>query len=299
MRIIILQYDACFLGEHRKLGKKIAGIRSEEIKMERKIGILASCINGCTEIETLQRIKDNGFDSFFSSEKNTKMEYVSALKNEAMKLGLDYEFIHGPFKGINDMWTSEEEPAIFNAFKSAIDAASNAGVKVVVAHVSSSFYPPQISPLGIARFDAWVEYAEKKGVIIALENLRRLGNFAYLMDRYEDNSYVKYCYDSGHEHCFTVRVPFLPIYGDRLICTHLHDNFGQDKMLANGGDTHLLPFDGNIDFAKVMRELKEVDYCGSLMLEVSNGIYPDLSADTFLKRAYERAKKMSELRIDD
>lgn len=263
--------------------------------MERKIGILASCINGCTEIETLQRIKDNGFDSFFSSEKNTKMEYVAALKNEAIKLGLDYEFIHGPFKGINDMWTSAEEPAIFNAFKSAIDAASNAGVKVVVAHVSSSFYPPQISHLGIARFDAWVEYAEKKGVIIALENLRRLGNFAYLMDRYEDNPYVKYCYDSGHEHCYTVRVPFLPIYGDRLICTHLHDNFGQDRTSVDGGDSHLLPFDGNIDFDEVMCNLAKSGYQGSLMLEVFSSIYPNMTADEFMKTAYERAQKMLKL----
>ena len=61
--------------------------------MERKIGILASCINGSTEIETLQRIKDNGFDSFFSSEKNTNMEYVSAFKNEAI--------MHGAFVGDN------------------------------------------------------------------------------------------------------------------------------------------------------------------------------------------------------
>lgn len=263
--------------------------------MGRKLGIIASCINGCSEIENLQKIKDNGFECFFSSEKNTGMEYVATLKNQAVKLGLDYEFIHGPFNGINEMWTSIEEPAIFGAFKSAIDAASNANVKSVVAHVSSSFNPPQISELGLSRFDALVEHAQKKGVILAFENLRRLGNFAYLMDRYEDNRHVKYCYDCGHEHCFTVRVPFLPIYGNRLICTHLHDNYGQDKTVSNGGDAHLLPFDGNINFLEVMRGLEKVQYQGSLMLEVSNDLYVDLSADDFLKRAYERAKKLSEL----
>ena len=263
--------------------------------MDRKLGINASCISGYTELETIRLIKEHGFQSFFSYDEQLEIEYVSALKNEAEKLGLDYEFIHGPFVGINKMWTSQETPEIFSSFKKAIDAASTAGVKTVIAHVSSSFTPPEINAIGISRFDAWVEYAEKRGVIIAFENLRKLGNFAYLMDRYEGNPYVKYCYDCGHEHCYTVSVPFLPIYADRLICTHLHDNFGQDKTAQNGGDIHLLPFDGNIDFSVVMQALAESGYSGSLMLEVHSGLYPNLSIDEFLKSSYERVNRLSNL----
>ncbi len=260
--------------------------------MERKFGIIASCISSQTEKENLQLIKDHGFTSFFSSEKEFGEKYVAELKNQAVKLGLEYEFMHGPFAGINEMWTSKETPKIFYDFKQAIDSASQSGVKTVVAHVSSSFNPPQINPLGLSRFDDWVEHAEKKGVTLAFENLRRLGNFAYLMDRYEKNESVKYCYDCGHEHCYTIRVPFLTLYGERLACTHLHDNFGRDDKLSNGGDLHLLPFDGNIDYSRVMNGLKKANYKGNLTLEIFSEFYPNLSADEFLKSAYERAQKL-------
>ena len=118
--------------------------------MKRKIGIVSSCIKDKSEIDTIRQIKDYGFDCFFSSEKQFDIEYVAALKNEAIKVGLEYEFIHGPFANINDMWSSEEEPKIFRDLKTAIDAAKESGVKSVVAHVSSSFYPPQINSLGLS-----------------------------------------------------------------------------------------------------------------------------------------------------
>ena len=262
--------------------------------MKQKLGINADCI-GQFEIENLRKIKEHGFDTFFSSDYQFDKDYVIALKEEAEKVGLEYEFIHGPFAGINEMWVSKDEPRIFHEFKRAIDSASAAGVKTVIAHVSSGFTPPAINDLGVSRFDAWVEHAEKKGVILAFENLRRLGNLAYLMDRYEGNPCVKFCYDCGHEHCYTVSVPFAPIYADRLICTHLHDNLGQNKMQVDGGDSHLLPFDGNIDYRKMMHGLVEADYKGSLMLEVSARLYPHMSADEFLNTAYERVRKLLEL----
>ena len=144
-----------------------------------KLGIVADCIRESKEIENLKLIKAHGFQSFFSSENEYGVRYVADLKNEAVKLGLDYEFIHGPFAGINEIWTSQEDPKIFFEFKEAIDAAYNSEIQTVVAHVSSGRTPPQISAIGLERFDKWVEYATKKGVVLAFENLRKLGNFAY------------------------------------------------------------------------------------------------------------------------
>ena len=81
-----------------------------------KLGIIANCIKENTELENLKLLKDNGFQAFFSSENEYGVRYVADLKNEAVKLGLDYEFIHGPFLGINEMWTSKEDPKIFFDF---------------------------------------------------------------------------------------------------------------------------------------------------------------------------------------
>ncbi len=261
--------------------------------MKRKLGILANCICGENPVQTLEKIKSHGFESFFSADYDEKT--VLALQEKAQELGLDYEFIHGPHDGINEMWTSEQTPRIFNEMCVAINSAGKAGVKTVIVHVSSLDNPPPVCDLGLARFDKLVELAEQNGVILAFENLRKLGNFAYLLQRYERKENVRYCYDCGHEHCYTVNVPYLEFLGEKLICTHIHDNFGKNDERPDGGDLHLLPFDGNIDYQKMMSGLNKANYSGSLMLEVISCRYENMSPDEFLSEAFERIKKISSL----
>ena len=67
------------------------------------------------------------------------------------------------------------------------------------------------------------------------------------------------------------------------------------RFTVDGGDSHLLPFDGNIDFDEVMRDLAKSGYQGSLMLEVFSGIYPNMTTDEFMKTAYDRAKRLLKL----
>ena len=81
--------------------------------------------------------------------------------------------------------------------------------------------------------------------------------------------------------------------GDKLICTHIHDNRGKDLSRPDGGDLHLLPFDGDIDYQKMMKGLNGANYQGSLMLEVGNRDYGEMSADEFLADCYQRIKKIS------
>lgn len=135
-----------------------------------------------------------------------------------------------------------------------------------------------------------VEYAEKKNVVIAFENQRKLGNLSCIFERYQNASNVGFCFDSGHEHCFTVNIPFLNFYAEKVICTHIHDNFGKKS-----GDVHLLPFDGDYDFKVMMERLSEVEYKGSLMLELSNKRYQHLSVDDFLSEAFKRILKISKM----
>ena len=110
---------------------------------------------------------------------------------------------------------------------------------------------------------------------------------------------VMYCYDCGHEHCFTKTVCWMDIFKDRTICTHIHDNPGRpDDNKTDSFDWHLLPFDGSVDYARMMRKLDEYNYEGSLMLEVgykSRGMYLHMTEEDFLKEAYNRILKISEM----
>lgn len=259
--------------------------------MQRKFGLICENPTGTEEV-SLELLKKYGFSNFFSE--TYDLEGVKKLRQKADELGLEYEFIHGPFHGINAMWESEETPEIYKELLKSIDVASAVKVQTVIVHVSSGWEAPKINDRGLSRYDSLVEYAKEKGVCLAFENLRKLGNVAYLLDRYERCENVGFCYDCGHEHCYTVTVPFAKLFGKKFLCTHLHDNFG---LLYEGynGDDHLLPFDGNIDYKRVMDGLNEIHYQGSLMLEVPFAHYPNMTAEEFVKTAYERVQKLSEL----
>ena len=90
----------------------------------------------------------------------------------------------------------------------------------------------------------------------------------------------------------------LDVFTNRVCCTHIHDNHSRpfdDKV--SDRDEHLLPFDGTYDYERMMRNLDEYGYSGSLMLEVSQkrGNYAELSPVEFISTCYERIKKISEM----
>ncbi len=264
--------------------------------MKRKLGINSDCIIGANELATLERIKETGFECFFTANTNPRVAY--ALRKKADDLGLEFEFIHAPFRGINDMWLEGDAyRELYDGIIRAIDAAEVSGAKHIILHVSSGWNPPPVCDLGLSRYDEIVKYAGEKKVNVAFENLRKLGNHAYLMQRYEHEPHVGFCYDMGHEHCYTETVPYLDLFGDKTLCTHIHDNFGRPEDKTADGDFHLLPFHGNCDYETIMRKLDKYNYTGSLMLEVFNHIddYKKLGAEKFIKEAYKRLVKLSEL----
>lgn len=261
----------------------------------RKLGIIADCIQNQPPETNLPLLKEVGFDCFFTH--HTDEATIRRLKKESENLRLDFEFIHGPLHGSNDLWQAGDAyKPLFKEILQTVDNAKNYGVSTVILHVSSGWTPPPVCDVGLQRFDCIVDYATKRGVKLAFENLRKLGNLACLMERYENEQSVGFCYDCGHEHCYTKTVPFLDLYHDKLLCTHIHDNFGKTDDLSANDDLHLLPFDGNLDFQKVAQKCKEYGYAGSFMLEVFNHrIYETMSAKAFLTLAFERLKKLQDL----
>ena len=264
--------------------------------MDRKLGIKAACLPGVTAYDALCKIKAAGFDAVFDGSHDPAS--VCAMKDRCDQLGLSLEFLHAPFHGINDFWLSGlSYRALRDDMRGSIDSAAAAEVPVVVMHVSSGWFPPPLCDIGFARFDDMVEYAISKNVKIAFENLRKLGNLASIMERYEKIPEVGFCYDCGHEHCYTDTVRFLDIYGARTLCTHIHDNTGRDKDdIWKDNDTHLLPFDGDVDYGAMMREIRKAGYTGALCLEVNKtGAYAEKSDEEFLRVAFERAQKIADL----
>ncbi len=265
--------------------------------MKRKLGINTDCLRELLDdVSMLELAYKIGFEAFTTG--NADSVTVAALKKKADELGMEFSFLHAPYKGINALWEDGEEAReMFGKIIDAIDTASACGVPSVILHVSSGWNPPPVNDLGLSRYDALVDYAAEKGIIIAFENLRCVGNLAYLMERYEHRDNVRFCFDCGHEHCYTKTVSWLDIFTDRLVATHIHDNMGrpfEDKVTDR--DTHWLPFDGTYNFHEMMRKLDKYGYEGPLVMEVFRTVradYKEMAPEEFVTTAYERIKRIS------
>lgn len=264
--------------------------------MNRKLGLNADCLSGVDQRHTLELIADTGFQSYFTT--TCKKDLFWPIKQKGDALGLTCEFLHAPTDGVNTMWSAGDSyQKIDSAMREAIDTAADCEVPAVILHISSGWNAPRIHDIGLARFDALVEYAANRGVRILFENLRMIGNVAYFTDHYRNAENVGFCLDCGHEHCFTKTVSWLDIFRERTAATHIHDNFGGTDP-NQPADLHLLPFDGTYDYAAMMKKLDRYGYEGVLMLEVYNTSLPSyrqLSETAFVKTAFDRITEISKM----
>ena len=242
---------------------------------------------GISYDECAKIIAECGFDGIFDT--FTSEAAAEALASAAAKHRLEITSFHAPFFGINSMWLDGEEgDNMLLSLLAAVDSCERYSAPVAVVHVSSGETPPQMSEIGFARYDKLVETAAKKGVMIGFENLRKPMYLDAVMERYRDCKNVGFCWDTGHEACFTYGQEFMPDYGGRLCFTHIHDNLGEHNE-----DLHRIPFDGSLDFKRIAKRLRERAWQGYLSFEV----YPDKyetkkTAEMFYKRAYAAAVKI-------
>ena len=252
----------------------------------RKIGIVYEAYPAISGEAWAKKITELGFSATFTDTLATDAEQA-ALAELFSKYDIAYETLHAPFGHINDIWLDNDGGvAMEKELLDTIDRCVAAGVPITVMHMSSGLNPPPITDLGRARWERIVEYARKKGVKIAFENQRWLANLCYALETFTDQGF---CWDCGHESCFTPGRQYMPLFGSRLACTHIHDNSG-----IFNSDDHWLPFTGNVDYPRVAKQIKESGFEGSLMLEVfaRPKYYGDWTPEAYLEKAAEVAKHL-------
>jgi len=122
-----------------------------------------------------------------------------------------------------------------------------------------------------------LEYSAERGVYLALENgpLDLLQHVFLETRNYPGAEFLGFCVDTGHAnlHKEMYRSPaaeYIRALRNRLIHLHLSDNKGD-------ADEHGVPGSGNIEWVKVLTELKESAYRGNRVLELWNDS-PDQAA---------------------
>lgn len=271
--------------------------------MARRLGIFAGSLRGIPQIDALPMLKEAGFNCYDTY--SHTIDEVGKLVEAGNAIGMPCESIHAPFMTkdayCNDMWKSGTQYIkMFNYYKQSIDSAAEFKIPSVVIHFMGNLAAPQLCDEGLNRFDKIVEYAVEKNVTIAFENMIRIGSLAYAADRYEKIPNVRFCYDMGHAHCYSgyayaPDIEWMDFLTDRVVTTHIHDNEGFIKDFKGELDFHRLPFDGIMDYQKIMNKMDEYNYRGALVLEVGGGQYPDLSPMEFAKTAFERVKRIADM----
>ena len=261
----------------------------------RKLGISMPGAIAVSDQEFIETMAAAGFNATFTGVWEKQRQQSAA--NLLAKNGIAYETLHAPFGHINDMWLDcEGGDVMLDELKQTVDHCVMVGADIAVVHLSAGDLAPTVTDLGRARFAKLVEYAQQKHVRIAFENQRKLANIAWAFETFSAADGVDFCWDCGHESCFTPGRQYMPLFGQRLICTHIHDNHGEYNR-----DEHLLPFDGSIDYDRVAEQIRTSPFKGSLMLEVSRpkpGYYADMTIAEFLKRAYAAAYRLGEMTGD-
>ncbi|MBE6666706.1 MAG: sugar phosphate isomerase/epimerase [Ruminococcaceae bacterium] len=257
----------------------------------RKIGICFGAVRNMPKEDYVKLISELGFSATFTGIYATEAEQAAHAELFA-KYGIAYENIHAPFGGINNIWLDNEDGVkMLDTLLMSVDRCKLVGASVLVVHLSSGLTPPSVTDMGQERFKRLMEHAEKQGITIAYENQRMLGNIAWAFEQFADSPSLGFCWDCGHENCFTIGRQYMPLFGKKLVCTHIHDNSG-----VFNADNHLLPFDGAFDFNRFARQIKESGYKGSLMLEVmkdhGKGFYDGVTEHEYMLKAADAIKKI-------
>ena len=245
-----------------------------------------------------------GFDGI-SPEWNAEVD-LSPVVDAAAQHGLGLVSIHAPFGGAANMWGTDAADAAKSDLFGTLEACRRFSIPVMVVHNWIGFdYTFGDTAHGFANFGEVVEHAVKYGVKIAFENTEGDEYLYALMNHFNGNDTVGFCWDSGHELCYNHSRDLLADFGDRLLVTHLNDNLGisrYDGKTFWTDDLHLLPWDGIADWDDNIARLKRSRRLEYLNFELTtqskpgrheNDCYARMSLEEYFTEVYKRACRVA------
>lgn len=254
----------------------------------RELAVVISNENeNVTPLETIYAIKKAGFNSVFAQWydeewNDSQFEQV----NYAKQVGHNIVFAHLGYQNINDIWLSGEAGnKLVERYKNDIKECKERGINLVVMHLSRKYVAPEPNSLGLSRIKEITEYAKELNVKVAFENTRLTSHLDYVMKNIDSDN-VGMCFDTGHFHAFSNDELNFELYKNKIFAVHLHDN-------DSSSDQHLLPFDGTIDWKRIMEILNKCNYNGPITLEIKyKKEYSNMDIVDFYKKGYEIGKKI-------
>lgn len=260
--------------------------------LKREIAIVVSNANKEVNVfDTIDAIQNAGFKNVFIQWYNREWNPTQEAQLKYIReKGLNVIFAHLGYQNINDLWSDSEENGnkLVERYKNDIEICKENNIHMVIMHLTSKNEAPKYNRLGLKRLQEIVDYAKFLDIKVAFENTQFKGYLDYVIENIENDN-VGICFDAGHCHLhFDDDFDFAK-FKNRIFAVHLHDNDKSD-------DLHLLPFDGTIDWKKIIKELKNCNYNGPITMELCYRYkYLEMGIDNFYKRGYEIGEKLKEM----
>lgn len=225
----------------------------------------------------------------------------------AQQLKLPILYLHAPQGAYYSLW-QENQPPMLELLLKALEDCRSFGISLFVMHTCSDWV--EIDPIweiGLNNYKTVTDLAAKYGISVALENTARPAYLKTLMDFYKDDPYVGFCWDCGHEQCYTPTEPILEQFGQKLMTVHLCDNLGltdPNGVAGSHDDLHLIPFDGIANWQAQIARLKQAKPIAALCFELKMlskpgrqkvDLYSNMPAEKFIQKAAAAAKKLETL----
>lgn len=273
---------------------------------KQKLGISIGNHYSIPTTEIIALLKSIGFDAI-SPDWSTDVDLTETV-NAAKAQGLFLQSLHAPFGKSAAMWSNDDAEAApaLEELLQALNICAQFRIPVLVVHTWIGFeYHFDETALNFKNFDQLVAQAKEKQVQIAFENTEGEEYLFALMEHYQNDDTVGFCWDSGHELCYNHSQDLLAKYGDRLIMTHLNDNLGISRFDGNTfwtDDLHLLPYDGIADWDDNILRLKKsrpMEYLNFELAQDSkpnrhdNDIYTQMDYALYFTEAYKRACRIA------
>lgn len=202
---------------------------------------------------------------------------IRTVREYADKHGIVIHQMHGPWTWPPPEEKEEVREERFEQMAKSLSAAHILGCKYWVIHPMMPYGTCDIHldkieetwKFNVDYFTRLTEVAKKYGVIICVENMPMLnyslatpGKLVELVEAINDEHF-QCCLDTGHVACFN-NYPVgdaVRTMGKYLKVLHVHDN--------HGGDSHELPYLGNIDWEGFYKGLCDIGYDGVFNFETS------------------------------
>lgn len=264
-----------------------------------EVGIYSSCLPGVSFETAIPLIAEAGFTAtslggtphlagYDTPENRQKLERL------LRQYHLSLDSVHAPFPDGDRLFSEDESERLHSLERCylALDAAAELDGKAMVIHMIQPYgIPPgekrdRMIEQGRRSVTTLADYAARRNVILAMENGQRLEYDQVLFQFLEEFQvpHVGLCYDSGHENIQGTCFEILERYGNRLVALHLHDN--------HGSDTHLLPYEGTIDWEKFRKTMRKLAYPKALLLESNMQHSAFQDSKEFLREAKLRVERL-------